>query len=193
MAEIPCFMLEPTDKVRRALRRYTWSDENSCSIYGSGHDASVPIEDVVEPGDGSVSGDRWPHDDPRWPSQCACGYAFQETDQWQLDCTRIWRRVDTGLELTLHYRELPPGAMYWATWFGDYGSTYWQARGGGPHLMVNTPGGLWDADSVASNGPGWEWSGEPPHVTAHPSIGMQHNDGSWRYHGWLRNGVLVDA
>lgn len=197
MQPIQCFMLEQTNKEQRSLRRFTYSTDAKCPHGdGWGHDASVKIEPGVAEGEGSTSGDLWPHDDPRWPTQCECGYEFQASDEWQLSCHRIWRRVDNGEEMTLDYRELPAGAMYWATWYSNdeaFSSTYHQQRGGGPHLMVNTPGGIWDADSMASNGPGWQWSGTPPNITANPSIGIQNNDGSWRFHGWLRDGVLTEA
>ncbi len=93
--------------------------------------------------------------------------------------------MDTGELLPL--RGAPAGAMWLAPWYSEWGSQFWKERGGGPHLIVKTPGGEWDVDSEASNGPGWQRSGEPPNVTATPSILCN------QYHGWLREGKLVDA
>jgi hypothetical protein len=105
----------------------------------------------------------------------------------------IYRRTDTGEEMVL--RDAPAGAMWWADRYSEaFGSIYHKERGGGPHLLVKTPGGEWDIDSKSSNGEGWQRTGEPPNVTANPSIGAGKGpDGGWKYHGWLRNGVLVDA
>jgi hypothetical protein len=42
-------------------------------------------------------------------------------------------------------------------------------------------------------GHGWTITGEVPNITASPSLGIGRDDqGSWCYHGWLRNGVLSD-
>ena len=197
MQPIRCFMLEATNKEQRSLRRFTYSDRSPCPNSEWGHDASVPIE--TGPYEERASDDLWPHEDPRWPTHCtACGYEFQDGDEWMLDRWRVYVRVDTGEEMTLDHRTLPPGAMYWATWYSEaadeiFISKYHRERGGGPHLMVNTPGGIWDVDIKSSNGDGWERTGEPPDVTATPSILIHNNDGSARYHGWLRNGQLVEA
>lgn len=105
-----------------------------------------------------------------------------------------WRRVDTGEEGALW--TFPVGAMWWAWWLdGSYFSKKHTARGGGPHLIVRTPGGDWDIDAPSSNGDGWDRTGIPPAVTARPSILFQSEDAKGtkieRYHGWLTNGILI--
>lgn len=60
-----------------------------------------------------------------------------------------------------------------------------------PPLCVALPGGHWfNVDSQASDSGethGWTITGEPPNVTANPSINAVGD-----YHGWLRDGVLSD-
>lgn len=209
----PCFLLVPTNRHRRSLRRYVSGAEIKCPLPQGYHTAMVTL-DVIE-GEAPDSGDVWPHDDPRWPARCACGYEFQAADKWQVFVERLYRRADTGEEMAL--REAPPGAMWEAPWLVDhwatlegireprssdgasYMSSQWRNRclqEGRiiPPLIVKTPGGDWVIMSSASNGSvdadgrrsGWDWSGEPPRITARPSIGMS------RYHGWLTDGVLSD-
>lgn len=71
-------------------------------------------------------------------------------------------------------------------------------------LMVKTPGGNWCVDGPSwENGElksehGWTRTGTPPKITVNPSIHLLTTapDGSDRktlYHGWLRDGVLIDA
>ena len=42
-------------------------------------------------------------------------------------------------------------------------------------------------DGRLPDGAGWTITGEPPHLTAHPSINV-----IGAYHGWLKDGVLSD-
>lgn len=193
--EVKCFLLVETDRVRRSLRRHA---SGPCQAQGGGeysyHNAMVPLDEASSPA-GQVIGAELlkagvADDDPRWPTRCACGHEFESGDR-QIFLERIYSRSDTGADVTL--RDAPAGAMWWAWWYADsgHGSIYHKARGGGAHLLVRTPVGEWDVDSVASNGPGWQWTGEPPRVTATPSIGIGHN--FERYHGWLRDGVLVEC
>lgn len=75
----------------------------------------------------------------------------------------------------------PAGAMYFT-------------RSGG--LVVRTPGGDWHVDGPSKNGGRWTRSGEPPNVTANPSILQQNPSvycGTREYHGFLRNGVLEEC
>lgn len=55
-----------------------------------------------------------------------------------------------------------------------------------PLMLVLPDGTAWCMDYAARNGPGWEVTGEPPHLTARPSIASEG------YHGWLDDGVLSD-
>jgi len=204
MARIQCFLLEPTGRERIALRRYT-QGKNECPQNGFYHNASAPFcEEATEHDEqGYITNGLKPapaHDDPRWPSACACGYAFQERDQWQRFGETIYRRVDTGEEMTL--REAPAGAMWYAWWHDQFCTPQ------GEHaLVVKTPGGEWIIDSQANNctipdDRKQEWHhcwirhGRPPNITVDKQ-GQTCSAGAGsiqcgNYHGFLRNGYLED-
>lgn len=112
----------------------------------------------------------------------------------------IYKRIDTGEEIS--GRNLPVGAMWYVS---EENQKYYSPGPDGRTLYVQTPGGSWCIDSRASNctKPNdnehrcWVRHGVPPMITVDKngntcsagagSIGM-HN-----YHGFLRNGELVDA
>ena len=188
----PCFFLESTNRCRRALRRYVLVDEpndprRTCSSSGIGyHNAEVLIEDGTysKTADGfyRTEPSEMPHDDPRWASHCICGYEFRDADAWQLFWNPIYRRVDTGSEMTL--RDAAVGAMYDATWLH-------QLHGyrviDGMTLVVKLPGGgEWVIDGESQGGGYWNRTGKPPKITVRRSILASH------YHGWLTDGVLSD-
>ncbi len=209
MMRIRCFFLEPTDRVRVSLRRYAnEKDRGNCPLYPgkwSYHTTLVAIgEEPIERDDrGYISNGLKapePHDDPRWPTQCQCGYAFQEDDEWQRFTEQIYRRTDTDEEMTI--RDAPAGAMWYAPWLDDMYVPQ------GPHcLMVKTPGGEWNVDGCANNCTMkddwkqeqhhcWVRSGEPPNITAGKD-GPTCSAGAGsiqcgHYHGFLRNGWLED-
>lgn len=188
---VTCFLLTETDRAKRGLRRYVSSSAPACPR--GYHNAITWIEEIL-----SVKSDKGFYGpaplvddamraDPRWPLHCeACGYLFEPGDAWQIFDQQIYRAAD-GREMIL--RDAPAGAMWFVDYEGhfDFDSVHHKARGGGPHLHVRTPGGDWDIDSKSSNGDGWQRSGEPPVVTAHPSIICG------TYHGWLRHGHLTPA
>lgn len=204
MTRIQCFMLEPTEKVAVSLRRYT-SDQGCPTNNGYYHNAQNFIEEepVERDEKGYIGNGTKPtpaHDDPRWPTQCICGYAFQESDHWQRFTDEIYRRTDTGEETYL--RNAQPGAMWYAWWFDDTFTPQ------GEHvLVVKTPGGEWVVDSQASNCTMkddrkqekhhcWVWSGTPPDITVgKDGVTCGAGAGSIQagnYHGFLRNGYLED-
>ncbi len=196
---IRCFLVMPTGRMVRGLRRYSVTSEVKCSTGYGYHNANVAIDQVLA-SDRLASGDSWPHDDPRWPVKCEhCDYTFSDQDAWQLFMEREYKRKDTGGLGTL--ATFPAGCMWWADWLGGhFDSPKHQARGGGSHLLLKTPGGDWDIDAKASNGDGWERTGSPPDVVAWPSIGIYGHDGSqWKYHGFLggsagdKPGYLVEC
>lgn len=196
MSAIQCFLLEETGNTVRSLRRFTWSKANvrDCPGAFGYHNADTPL-DVIPTEQAGASGDTHPHDDPRWPVTCDCGYLFTPADQWQVFHQHEMRRTDTGTMTTL--RDAPAGAMWWAPWMAGFSeSAMHKARGGGPHLILKTPAGDWDIDAPSTNGQGWVRTGTPPLIVVQPSIGIGD---PFRYHGWLgggsgdQPGVLVDC
>jgi hypothetical protein len=126
------------------------------------------------------------------PTQCdECPYIFEDGDHRGTNETPLYSRSDTGQLITL--LEATVGAMWLADWFAPaWGSPVHHAeRPNQPHLIVKTPGGDWDVDAKSANGGGWHWEGTPPNVTATPSILIESS--LPKYHGWLRNGELVDC
>lgn len=187
MTAIECFFLRPAAFAQETLRRFTYSkDDTKCPINGY-HNCSVAIG-VVPFGLSELNGDSGrgiEHDDPRWPTACACGYQFKPEDEWQHRLTRLfWRSDHLALRTTLD--EAPPGSIYYADWYDWKGPD-------GHCLVVVTPAGPWIVDGPSMNNDGsrgnpWTRTGEVPKVTASPSI---HIPG--KYHGWLRDGTLIDA
>lgn len=188
---ITCFALEPTDRAQEYLRRIEWlkAEQAHCPASHGGHSASVAIGEIPLPGtklgDGSQaegsSADDHSHDDPRWPTHCACGLAFSTEREWLHGWKRLYRRSDSGELVTID--DAPAGAMWFADWYGD------AYRGpDGRTLVVKTPVGEWIIDAKPSGGgASWQRTGTPPKVTARPSI-LFPNRG---YHAWLTDVVLV--
>jgi hypothetical protein len=196
MEPVRCFMIEPTGRAERFLRRYTHYAEGSCPAHGWGHNARRRIEDgpIVVAEDGTYSVDTMPHshDDERWPERCGCGYYFQDSDEWQLLTSRLYKRPGTGELTTLE--DAPVGAMWYAGWLSTHAAEKGRSGPGtfaGPDwrcLMVKVPGGReFCVDGPARNGAGWERTGVPPDVTATPSIWVDAPHG---WHGFLTDGWL---
>lgn len=84
----------------------------------------------------------------------------------------------------------PIGAMWDADWFAglkhDSGLRF-DRNPDGIVLCVRAPGGDWLVDGPSSGGGSWSRTGTIPNVTATPSI-LQPS-----YHGWLREGCLVEV
>lgn len=160
------YWLEPTDRIAVGLRRYARSDTaTGWDCAGGYHNALVFTGEVDatyrerdEDNRGRVLAARpdTPHDDPRWPTTCACGYWFSEADAWQDWQELIYQRGDTGEHVTLKDRRAtdiggpppaPPGASWDAWWL--------PANWCGPDgiaLMVRCPNGRdWHVDGRASN------------------------------------------
>lgn len=182
-----CFLLEPTDRVMRALRRYVANSPGLDCASGY-HTAMARIEDgplvTTERHTYRTDPEQWPHDDPRWPARCACGYVFTPGDVWQLFYERLYRDPRDGREYAL--RDAPAGAIWDEPWNADH----WHGADGRCLGLMLPDGSSWIIDGPASNAPGklpgWDRSGQPPRLTARPSILTP------RYHGWLTDGVLSD-
>ena len=188
MPNVVCFFLDRLPKIRRRLRRFTMNrdcpvqspDKVSCC------NASAPLDEIGYTNE-IIEWFDWTHLDERWPKQCAaCGYVFVADDNWQVASDFIYRRTDTGEELV--WRDAPAGAMIDCHWMRPH----WRGPDG-LCLMVKLPNGCeWIVDGPAASQDdkskaGWTRTGTPPNVTATPSILARD------YHGFLRDGVLVDA
>jgi hypothetical protein len=165
-----CYFLEPTDTVRRWLRRYTGHRKHGArgewTCAAGWHEAMVLFDETraiweqrtYETGRSFRSithkeDDRPAEWDPRWPTRCAkCDYDFDDLDERQLFYDLLYRRADTSALTTL--RDALPGAMWDAWWLrGLIGG---QVLGGpaddGRRLMVKCPNGReWFIDGRASN------------------------------------------
>lgn len=209
------FWLEPTDRVAVGLRRYHSSGGMNFTCEGGYHSALVFTgEEPAHYRDAEPSGRRTlamrpepPHDDPRWPTRCGCGYEFTADDPWQSWQELVYQRADTGDRFTLRSRDdlglpaAPPGACWDAWWMPDD----WRGPDG-IALMVRCPNGRdWHVDGEASNctRPGdkthacWVRHGDPRQATvtvdkqgdtcAAGAGSIQAGD----YHGFLTDGVLT--
>lgn len=189
---IQCFFLTPTERALESLRRWRSGDGVNCPVPGNYyHNAynAIGIVPWSEDHDGHHD-DGFDHADPRWPTVCPCGgYTFTPDDNWQHCRNRLFARSDGGRDTTIG--DAPVGAMWYADWMPeDY-------RGPDGHtLVVKTPGGDWMPDQKVGNPPKpWTRTGTPPVVTAQPSIGIYEGRDKkrFRYHGWLRDGWLVEC
>jgi hypothetical protein len=203
MGEIKCFMLEEAGRARVWLRRWQSESHDKCSGPDKYHHGMVQIAEIDLPIGAVLSETEIgktlgiTREDPRWPRACPCGYEFAAGDIWQVFSRRLYRRGD-GDPALVTTEDAPVGGMYWSPWLAGFtfDNPDHKARGGGPHLMCILPGKdghrhVWDMDGPANNGPGWSRTGTPPLITANPSIGMGKDN--CYYHGWLRNGVLVEV
>jgi len=175
-------MLEPTIKFQRNLRRFVFNSKQQIPCEDKNyHNAVALTDDIIEMPNFKWAGDGtqpWDHADIRWPKTCKhCGYAFKESDEWQHNLERLWRKVGTDEEYTI--KNAPSGAMWyadWGTWPGPDGKS----------LYVKLPDGVeWCIDGLATNSDKpWSRTGVPPTITARPSI-LTSN-----YHGFLTDGIL---
>lgn len=200
---IQCFWVEPTGEGVRFLRRYAAAPfDGPCR---GQHEAEVEIgrcavargEHAWVPAPEAAT---LVEDDPRWPATCSrgCGRPFEPRDGRQVGAYAVYARIDgvPGEFRAPLYDETEGlvGAMYDAWWRAWTRTPH--APADGICLQVVTPDGSWFVDGPAGNGDGWRRTGDPraipPTVTANPSIQIG-GVGCGRYHGWLRNGQLVDA
>lgn len=196
--EIPTFWVDATDRVRASLRRY--SSGSDCPVNGY-HNAQTPIGELpavlIEGGlHRGPDVDEY-EGDARWPTHCACGYEFADDDEWQVFTKRLYRAAD-GREWGTD--ELPPGAMYDASWFPDN----WKGPDGIGLVVILPNRHPWYVDHEASNCTRkgedhkcWVRSGDPR--TGKITVGKEGNTCSAGagsilaadYHGFLVNGTLT--
>jgi hypothetical protein len=196
------FWMEPVDRVRVELRRFTFGSSKVCRARSEwGHDASLviiddaPLSAWLEERDQNdrgrrtyrlISPDLVSPDDPRWPQACeACGEPFQADDEWQVNARQLHSGSPDGRLYTLH--DCSIGAMWDAWWMSD------SHRGpDGIALCVKTPGGDWLVDGQASNCTRTQEvpAGDPEHPTAYRFVRSHY---CWIRHGDPRTGnVHVD-
>ena len=185
MSGIPLRIAEIQDgRYVRQLRRYRGGDASDCPVHRY-HDAMTQIGEVTDRAD--AIGDNWPHDDPRWPQACDCGYTFKADDHWQRNDCRIVRLPD-GTEFTWwgsFGSKAPPGTMIRAAWYDKF------TEQPGESWLISLPdGGEWITTRKATDGGYWTVTGTPPGITASPSIWHNKPKG---WHGFVRNGELVSA
>jgi hypothetical protein len=160
---VECFLVRPSSRARRGLRRYV-SSLNAPTVppcTGRGyHDAIAWIDElhVVHGRDGVSRLEASGADqveafagDPRWPAACAycTDYAFLENDERQIFWEVVWERADDP-RVTMTLREPLPGAMYYADWYGR--GEAWSCGPDGRALIVVTPDRHpWHIDGTASN------------------------------------------
>lgn len=187
MPNVICYWLEPIARVRRSLRRYR-PDGPDCPKPRPDRclccDNSISIDEIDYPVDKLIEEFNFRHDDPCWPKECdRCGYVFQETDEWQGNGDRVYKRSDTGAEMTL--RDATPGAMWNAFWMES-----WKGPDG-MSLVLKLPGNHdWMIDGPSTTHPApnaWTRTGTPPKITVSPSIVVPG------FHAWLRDGVLTEC
>lgn len=196
-----CFFTSPVDRAALYLRRYVSNSSGQCTGPMSFHNNMTYFGEVgiKTDAEGCWSGSERmdvPHDDPRWPTHCSCGYQFTEQDEWQHFVDRLY----TDGTRTWPHRELPVGAMFYADWYPQ--NMFWDNKTDG-HLMVVTPGGEWNIDARASNCTlpddrqhrCWVRHGEPPtiHVdkVGHTCAAGAGSILQKSYHGFLHNGHLT--
>lgn len=208
MEPVKCFFLRETGKIERSLRRYRSSNPNQPCPNSPGqwsyHNAMVPLDiAMVEIGANTPLQEHVPHDDPRWPKACGCGFEFEESDEWQIFTDRIYTRGDNGDFTTL--RKAPPGAMWDAYWMAERADWWWTGPDG-MSLHVRCPDGHdWCIDSLCSNctRPNephkcWVRHGIPPEITVgkgRDGESCAAGAGSIQtptWHGWLKGGVLTE-
>lgn len=191
-----CFLIEPTGRCRRWLRRAMPGGICRNDGMAACCDARVRIEDgaAVErrDADGRLSyhlaagEDAVPADDPRWPTACdACARPFGDGAPRQVHWDRAYAipARHGGGECTL--RAAPIGAIWRAEWHEHR----WAGADGRCYGVQLPPGGLsdqWYIEQPAASGGGWTRVGVAPDFTCSPSIVTP------RYHGWLRGGILSD-
>lgn len=198
--KIKCFLIVPSGKSKRYMRRFSKSGIGSdkCPKHGY-HDARTYLDLVKDSDDCTThSVKRAEGDIGNWPKLCACGYTFQWTDEFQIFVEQLYQSEDGKVAVSLN--KAPVGAMWYATWYEGYTSNIGPD---GKALYVMTPGGPWLIDGRASNCTKrddavhkcWVRHGVPPEIT----VGKNGNTCSagagsiimQGYHGFLRDGYLV--
>ena len=213
---IKIFYLQPTDRERQWLRRY--SAREGCTGVGRSYCEGMfelGEADILYTSDGYIdaSGRRKPPtSDPRWPTKCAhCARPFEASDTYQLFGRQLYIRESDGFRCTLE--NAPAGACWDAWWISERrkdGPTGCGCHIGPDHrsLIVKCPDGHdWLIDGRASNCTRkhdnkhhcWVRHGKPEDGTLHVDKNgdtCQAGAGSImtpKWHGFLHNGHLIEC
>lgn len=188
MDAVQCFLITPTDRARRWLRRATYGDQRECYLRGHrrGHQALVRIEEtttIPAPGGGfTTEPQEWPETDPRWPTHCMCGYRFRDTDPWGVHAARIY--VDIRGTRYVLPDELGGSAPVGALWYSDWLLAQGYQGPDGRSLSVKTPVGIWNLD-VPLESRHWTREGEAPFITVLPPTRYR----TWQ--GYILQGLMI--
>lgn len=233
MDPIRVFWLETTDAFHTELRQYSAADGCPGNAFGGRfHEARATLDAATftEPpisysasvdDDESWKSERITRAHKQWPRFCACGYEFQQADNWQVNYHQVYEVIHGPWDGDRYLlRDAPPGACWDAHWYRN-GNTLDRDTGpDGLSVVVRLPTGFdWLIDSecknctqsqyVDENG-SRRWTGRTHWCW--PRTGHAHNgtldvrkehgntclagDGSIEVPGWrgfLRDGYLIDA
>ena len=187
-----CFMVRESDFVQIYLRRYS-AGVYACPTTFPGsvtyHNAEVIIDPQAPAAEHELVGkspDAEMKADPRWPKHCACGRAFHPEDYWQYNVDHLYEGSPDGKLYRL--RDLPPGAIWRATWMEDIQENPYSNPAGEVYALMLPSGNEWLIYGKASNSnKKWNVEGELPGITVTPSI-LQEG----KYHGYVKNGLVTD-
>lgn len=194
MTGIPLFIAEPTGTCRLALRRFRYDGDSGghrCDVMITA-DENAPIGPRKPDGTREqwVTDEQVPFHDPRWPAACSCGNAFRDDDRRQVNELDWYEGAGQRFAWGTGSWDGPPGAMIRAAWRDD------TPDNGCPAYIVFLPNGsMWCTRERSSGpdhllGPQWSIAGTAPRITVSPSI---DDRSSQPWHGWVRDGMLVDA
>lgn len=183
------FAVEPTGRCRLSLRRFRHTDEGETHL----HDRSVVVDEDARStfsADGvkhlGAVGTRVPHDDPRWPTCCACGEMFAPDDVWQVNEIDWYEGGGQRFGFGVGSWDGVPGAMF---------RTPWRDVDGRPEAWtIFLPNRTaWNTNDRASTDEGtmgdyWTVSGAPPDLTVSLSI---DDRGARPWHGHITSGQML--
>lgn len=195
---IKTFWCEPTGEKTISFRRYSHCDSEcgECSYHNAITFWKTVPDDIVLEHPNSEDKKRGD-----WPVKCEnCDYTFKDSDEWQFFVESVYKRTDTGEKFSL--RKPPIGATYDACWMPHIKGL------DGICLAVVLPPNhhVWLVDGKATNctmpddteHKCWVRHGDPRQA----NITVDKNGksceagagsiGTSKWHGFLRNGLLVE-
>lgn len=201
MADVKCFLMLPSERVKVSLRRFTFGNAKPdrpdfpCPgrSNGDGHDSGfrVIIENDERPRwqDAAMDGTHRTRAlvapiDERWPLMCVwCHQEFPPEAERQVWSDLLYFGAPDARMYTR--RDMPAGAMFDAPEL--HSVKPWCGPDGKALHVVLPDGTTWHIDGPGNDKGFWTRTGEPPKITASPSIRTAN------YHGVLVDGVLSDV